>query len=113
MIRCKAFAWSLFLWSLVFLYTIFEFQDYKTHWKVVPVITWTVSAIVLIFLLAKDAKNKKLMLLALSWSIVISIGIILKITDVIDSIALNIHISVMSEMANLIYSPMSLFLTLT
>ena len=103
MIRCKSLSWSLLLWALVFVYTWFEFNDFKSHWKVLPVASWTLAAIVLIILLAKDAANKKFILMALSWSIVVSIGLILKIFDVINGLALNIHVSVMTGIVAIVW----------
>ena len=103
MIRCKSLSWSLFLWTLVFLYTWFEFNDFKSYWKVLPVAFWSLAASVLIVLLAKDAPNKKFILMILSWSIVVSIGLILKIFDVINAIALNIHVSVMTGIVAIVW----------
>lgn len=103
MFHCKTVVWSLFLWAMVFMYTFFEFQNYQVYWRVLPVVTWTISAIILCALLAKDASNKKSFILALGWSIVVSIGILLYNLDVIDSIALNIHVSVMSGLVAIVW----------
>jgi len=85
------------------MYSWFEFEDYKVQWKVLPVITWTISAIILIVLLAKDGANQKSFILALSWSIVVSIGLILYNVEVIDSLALNIHVTIMSAIVAVVW----------
>jgi len=103
MIRCKPIVWSIFLWALVFMYTWFEFKDYEVHWKVLPVITWCVGGIALIILLAKDAVNKKSLILALSWSIIVSIGLLLYNFGQIDSTGLNVHVTIMSAIVAVIW----------
>jgi len=103
MFRWTSVGWSLFLWILVFIYSWFEVEDYKVQWKLLPVITWTISAVILITLLAKDMANQKSIILALSWSIIVSIGLILYNVKVIDSIALNIHVTIMSGIVALLW----------
>ena len=103
MFSWKSVGWSLFLWTLVFVYSWFEMEDYKVQWKVLPVITWTISAIILIILLAKDTENQKSLIVALSWSIVVSVGMILYNVEAIDSAALNIHVTIMSAIVAVIW----------
>lgn len=85
------------------MYSWFEFEDYKVQWKVLPVITWTISAIILVILLAKDSANQKSLILALSWSIIVSIGLILYNVEVIDSFAMNIHVTIMSAIVAVVW----------
>jgi len=103
MVRCKSLSWSLFLWTLVFLYTWFEFNNFKSYWKILPVAIWSLVATVLILLLSKDANNKKFILIILSWSIVVSIGLMLKTFDVINEVALNIHVSIMTGIVAIVW----------
>jgi len=96
MFRCKTVVWSLFLWGLVFSYTLFTYADYDSTWRTVPVAVNIASNMILIILLVRDVRNTKRIVVALCWSILVSIGLILRIYDVIDAIALNIHVSIMT-----------------
>lgn len=107
MFRRRAVTWGLFLWALVFSYTWLTYIDASSQLRMIPIAINILACTILVPLLARDASNMKSVLLALCWSIVISLGVLLRTLDVIDGIALNIHISVMTGIVTLVWCIMS------
>lgn len=107
MFRRRAVTWGLFLWALVFSYTWMTYIDASPQFRMIPIAINIIACTVLVPLLARAASNTKSLLLALCWTIVISIGVLLRTLNVIDSIALNIHVSVMTGIMTLIWCIMS------
>jgi hypothetical protein len=97
----------MFLWSLVFAYTWLTYTEAATKWRMIPVIINIMSNLILLPLLSQKAANTKTFLLALSWSIVISIGIILHSLNIYDNLALNVHITIMSAISAIVWCIMS------
>lgn len=88
--------WSLFLWALLFSYSWLNYVDASVIWISVPIVANIISCIILAVIYSSDTRNTKANLVALSWSMVVSVGVLLHTIDIIDDIALNIHIAVMS-----------------
>jgi len=96
MYSIRPLIWSLFLWGLVFSFSWLTYIDAQVVWKSIPIVTNILTCVLLIILYSKDARNTKSKILALSWSIVVSIGVLFHTIDIIDDIALNVHIACMS-----------------
>lgn len=107
MFRRRAVTWGLFLWALVFSYTWLTYIDASRQLRIIPIAINILACTVLVPLLTRDASNMKSVLLALCWTIVISFGVLLRTLDVIDGIALNIHISIMTGIVTLVWCIMS------
>jgi len=107
MFRRRAVVWSLFLWTLVFSYTLLTYLESSIQLRLIPIALNIVACSALVPLLAKDASNTKSLLLALAWAIVISIGLLLRTVDIIDTVALNIHVAVMTGIVTLVWCVMS------
>jgi len=99
MYQLRSLFWSLFLWASVFTYSWLTYIESDAFWRALPVSINLLANVILIALYSKDVRNTKSILLSLSWSIVVSIGLLLHIYNMIDEIAFNIHISIMSVIA--------------
>lgn len=107
MFHRRALTWGLLLWGLVFSYTWLTYTDAAPQLRMIPISLNILACTILVPLLARDASNMKSVLIALCWTIVISFGVLLRTLDIIDGIALNIHISVMTGIVTLVWCIMS------
>ena len=107
MFRNRSVLWCLLLWSFLFSYTWLTHINAQLKWRMLPIIMNIMSNLVLIPLLANKASSTKSIILALCWSILISIGIVLHSFELLDALALNIYIASMTAITSIVWCVMS------
>lgn len=95
----RPYAWILLLWALIFSYTWLTYNEASQGIRSIPVGINIAANAILITFLAKTPKTTKPFILALSWSIVICIGILLHIYESLNDVAFSIFIAIMTGIA--------------
>ena len=107
MISSRSLFWSLFLWSLIFAYTWLTHIEAAPKWRMIPMCINILSSLLLSVFLTRQYTTMKPYLLALGWSVFISSGIMLRLLNIINELALSLYISTMTCMAAVVWCILS------
>lgn len=78
MFRCQAVGWSILIWSLVFLNTLFSYLEFKPMHRAIPIMVLLAAIALFVVLVARVARQTKSLLLFAGWGFVVSVALLLR-----------------------------------
>ena len=107
MVRCQSIAWSILIWSIVFLYTWLTYIDSKPIYQTIVIGSLFPIILVLSVLVLKAVKKTKTLLLFTGWCFFVNIGVFLKTLDVINDWHLNLLVAIFTGLSSILWCVIS------